>query len=226
MSHQLLQSSTERNTRAVWVGRALFLVSLCIVAVILGVLAYTTLTHSEVIVAEKHFQSIASHAVLSAARIVKRKLGGTSSLAQVVSKAKPDWKDWPFVVVDGLEDIAVELISASGGRQMGFAPLVHPQDLVAFEDFAYLYYNTTRFPEPYPPGTGQSSFGRGIYGEDPTLNTTDNRYHNNRVERTYASPHTVFTPISSFIRNSNVGEVWRGELCLVCTARGRFYYRR
>lgn len=77
---------------------------------------------------------------------------------------------------------------ASDGRGMGFGPLVQPEDLLAFEDFAYTYFNSTRQPEPFPPGTGESSLGKGIWGRND-----EGIFHDNTVERNYETELRLFS---------------------------------
>ena len=70
-----------------------------------------------------------------------------------------------------------------------------PDQLSDFEDFAYDFYNTSRIPEPFPNGTATSSFGKGVWGVNPKLNTTDNRYHETDGSTYYNSPNKLFAPI-------------------------------
>ena len=183
-----------KTSRAVLAGRVLFLSFLTAVAAVLGFLAHFFLSNSETELAETHFNAIADRALSSAKEITRRKTLGTVSLASVVANRNPNATDWPFVVVNGYEDMSTNLIETSSGREMGFCPLVTPDQLSAFETFAYDYYQNSRKP-PFPNGTATSSFGEGIWGVDPELDTKDKRYHESDGTTSYDSPNKIFAPI-------------------------------
>jgi hypothetical protein len=74
---------------------------------------------------------------------------------------------------------------------MGLCPLVTPDQLSKFEDFAYDEVIEPKFPN----GTAVSSFGKGVYAIDPSLNTIDNRYHeSDGTTLYYDSPNKIFAP--------------------------------
>lgn len=169
--------------------------TLSVVAVLLGVLFCRLLVQSEVKLAEEQFLSIASRGTLAASRIVERKLRGTSVLSSVIANAHPDPDEWPFVTLTGFEETTRALLESTDGHGMGLIPFVEPNLLADFEDFAYNFFSTTRTPEPFPINTGTSSFGRGIWGVDDELDSSDRRYHDNTVERDYDSPNDFFAPV-------------------------------
>lgn len=70
---------------------------------------------------------------------------------------------------------------------MAFLPIVVPEQLSQFEEFAY-----NSFPAE---NTAVSSFGRGVFGIDDSLNTTDNRYHESDGTTPWNSPFAVFFPM-------------------------------
>jgi hypothetical protein len=131
------------------------------------------LTESETKLAKEQFGSIADRALDAARAILLRKREGTITLASIASYQFPDAATWPLVAINGFEAIAANVIRTSNGRSMGLCPLVTSDKLSEFEAFAY-----SRVIEPkFPNGTGVSSFGKGVFTSDPSLNTTDNRYH-------------------------------------------------
>lgn len=176
-------------------GRILLFLALCTVAGVLGYFTYYKLTESEFEIAEQMFASIASRSTQSAIETVERKRLGTVSMATLASYANPTADAWPFVVIQGYEDISTNLIATSSASGMLFAPLIEPTDLQEFEDFAYTHYNTSRLPEPFPEGTAESSFGKGVWGVDPTINSADHRYHETDGNTSYNSPHKIFAPV-------------------------------
>jgi len=181
-------------SRAVWVGRTLFLLCLVSVATALGACAWYVLTGTENKLAEQQFESYAKRALLAARGSARRKRLGTISMASIVAQMSPDADVWPFITIPGFETIATNVIDTSDGRDMGLAPLVTPEQLADFENFIYDFYENKRNP-PFPNGTAISSFGKGVWGVDPSLGTTDNRYHETDGTTDYGSPHKIFAPV-------------------------------
>jgi hypothetical protein len=157
----------------VWTSRVLFLSCLLGVAGILGYTVHHVLTDSEAKLAEEHFESIADRALDAAHAILLRKREGAITLASIASYQFPDAATWPLVNINGFEAIAANVIRTSNGRSMGLCPLVTSDKLSEFEEFAYSQVIEPKFPN----GTGVSSFGKGVFTLDPSVNTTDNRYH-------------------------------------------------
>jgi len=191
-SASAVQQKISNNCRIsnVWAGRILFLTCLAAVAAALGFTTHHVLTDAEKDLAVWQFESIADRALDTARGITLRKRLGTVSMATITSFNFPDVQDWPNVWIDGFEDIATQLIATSNGREMGFCPLVLPDQLASFESFAYTSYDSV-----FPDGAGTSSFGKGVYGVDPALGTSDNRYRETDGSTTYQSPNKVFAPI-------------------------------
>jgi hypothetical protein len=191
------EGSTKKSSHccgisAVVIVRVAFVGCLMAVAGILGYSAYAFLTRAETELAETQFDSIADRALDTAQEITLRKRLGTVTMASIASYANPDAEAWPNVVISGYKDIATNIIATSSGRELGFCPLVKPGDEQdAFEEFAYEH-----FEEAFPgTNTGVSSFGEGIYGIDPSLNTADNRYHDTDGTTSYGSPNNITAPI-------------------------------
>jgi hypothetical protein len=182
--------NANRNSNRILGCRVLFLAFLCGVAALLGHAAHTVLTKSERDLSETHFESIADRALDTALEILLRKRLGTLSMASIASYQFPDAESWPFVIINGYEAISSSLIETSSGREMGFCPFVTPEQLPLFEEFAYEYYE-----EQFPLGAAESSFGNGVYGIDPALNTTDNHYRETDGSTPYDSPNKIFVPV-------------------------------
>jgi hypothetical protein len=189
MSFSCIKASSCISNRIV-ACRVLFLAFLCGAAALLGYAAHMFLTNSEKDLAETQFESIADRALDTALEITLRKLLGTVSMASIASYQFPDAESWPFVKINGYEAISSNVIETSSGREMGFCPFVTPEQLPSFEEFAYEYYG-----EKFPPGAAVSSFGKGVFGIDPALNTTDNRYHETDGSTYYDSRNNIFAPI-------------------------------
>jgi hypothetical protein len=160
-------------------ARILFILCLALVAVGLGYGAHKFLSQSEAELAASQFYSIAERALAAAQAMTLRKRMGAVSLASIFANIHPNAAEWPNVALDGFNEVALDIIATSNGRGMAFMPIVYPEKLQAFEDFAYEYYETKERPPFEDPEVSipHSSFGRGVYGKDESLNTSDNRYH-------------------------------------------------
>lgn len=188
-------SSASRTVRAVWAGRILFVLCLSTVAAGLGVSAYYFLSGSETALAETQFTSIADRALSEAVKIASQRRWAASTMAAVATEQNPNADDWPFVYVLGFERIVQNLLMASSGKDIGFVPFVTPEQQEAYEAFAYDYYENSRLPEPFPNGTGQSSFGKGIWAINKTNGSPDGRYHDTNATTNYGSPNKIFSPV-------------------------------
>ena len=187
-----------RTSVAVLAGRIAFLVTLISLTASFGYLSYRLLSESENELTEVQFKSIADRAVHCALDNTLRKRLGVVSIASVVAGSNPDPANWPSnVSVTNFENIARNVIDTSRGCYLGFAPLVRPSEVAEFEDHAYRYYEDLRLPEPFPNGTGHSSFGKGIFSVDESLNNTDMRYHDTNDEggAAWNSPNRILAPM-------------------------------
>ena len=147
-------------------------------AVALGTAAYFILDNAEYNLATTEFYSSSERAMAKAQEITLRKRLGTVTMSSIAHNIHPDADAWPFVTIRGYEETAQNLIATSSGREMGFCPLVLPEQLTAFEDFAYNYYYHDRQPEPFPNTTAQSEeFGRGVWGMTVDSEGNKMRYH-------------------------------------------------
>ena len=183
------------TSRAVWLGRALFILCLSAVAVGLGVGTHRLLTDAETDLANQQFASIAERALKGALDIANRKLNAATALSTTIGHMHPNASDWPFVTVPGFEQISQEMLDISSGGDMGFFPLVSPEQRVAFEAFAYDFYETVG----YPSGAGKSVFGRGMYRFDFTPGVAqDGRIRDFGNGTTWGSPYDVMIPIFQY----------------------------
>lgn len=190
------RTCTRSNKKAVWAGRIAFLLCLVLVAAILGVLTERVLTGAETSLAESQFESTCERVLKEAYEITIRKRMGTIAMASVVAEMQPNADDWPFITIPGYETMAMNIINASSGQALGLAPLVRPDQIEEFETFIYDFFENKRRP-PFVNDTAvRSSFGKGIWGVNPTLNTTDLRYRITNASTTYGSRYDVITPIS------------------------------
>jgi hypothetical protein len=189
-----------RLSHKIFVGRVIFLSCLCATAALLWYLAHRFHTESEKDLAETHFESIAVRALDAAVGITLRKRMGTASMASIAAYQFPNAEAWPYVKIDGYETISSSLIETSSGREistgregrdMAFSPLVTPEQLSSFEEFAYDYYE-----ERFPGGTaGLSPFGKGVAANPPNTGKGDIRFRETDGSTYYNSPNKIFAPI-------------------------------
>jgi hypothetical protein len=178
------------------IGRWVFLSVLLATAAAFGTFAYYTLERRETASAETHFKSICEKLLAEAVAIMERKRLGTLTMASVVAHMNPKASQWPFVTVPGFEVIASNVIATSFGLEMGVAPIVTPNQLEEFESFIYDYFENKQ-RSPLSNGTVTSSFGTGVWGFDPTLNTTDQRYRITNGSKIHGSKNNIIVPLIS-----------------------------
>ena len=181
-----VRQSRKRN-KAIRVGRLVFVAFLGVVAAVLGYLAYFILTSAEENLAESQFESIAERALIAAQQILERKEFGAKSMASIAGNTFPDTQQWPNVAIPGFEDISKNILLTAKAREMAFAPMIKPEQLESFEQFAFGY-----FEQRFHQGIGDDEW-LGVWGVNQSLN----RYHvtNATTGTDYASDHEVFTPI-------------------------------
>jgi hypothetical protein len=96
----------------------------------------------------------------------------------------------------GFEVIAATVIATAEAKTMGLCPLVRPEELAEFEDFAY---NTafTEINRNYPNDTGLRDFNddgvltRGVHGFDQNLEI----YRETDAHTVWNSTYDILTPI-------------------------------
>jgi hypothetical protein len=77
-------------------------------------------------------------------------------------------------------------------RNIGIVPLLYPSDNVqGFEAYAYNFFADTNY---YPPKTGESNFGKGIFAKY----SNGTRYHDKTGTTTF-SPFQILTPVFEII---------------------------
>lgn len=200
-------------------GRLVFILCLVAVSAGLGIAAFFVQSTGEAQLARHQFSGAAERALHAAKDITLRKRNGTVTLASIYANAFPfaggggdDGNDgsgeWPFVALPGMKVIANNIITATNGRGLAFIPIVKPEEVDAFERFAYGYYASDDRPPYEDPSetVGISSFGRGVYSIDMTLkNASDYHYHDATGYTKWGSPYRVLTPMLQ-IQNPALGE--------------------
>ena len=181
--------------KAIWRTRILFVVCLSCVAVVLGFTANHFLTNAEDDLANSQFESSADRALNEALVITRQKRWSAVTMSSIAAQVLPDAGAFPFVTIPGFEKLTYNLLKTSSNEDMGFVPFVRPDELAEWEDFIYNYYDTSTDPV-FPNGTGVSSFGKGVWATNPSLDAPDKRYHDKGTKTPYGSPYDILAPIT------------------------------
>ena len=207
------------RSKAVWAIRIIFLLFLFVLAAALGFLAHHIIRRSEDGLGEQQYEALTARALDLGQVLAVRRRVVVKSMAQIAASAFPDSSAWPNVAIPAFQTFAEDMISTSDNMEIGFYPMVHPQDVepgdpneqASFEEFAYDYFYNKRSP-PFPNDTAVHNFGRGIWkvqdvkGLTPKLRVRDTTGETQRWE----SPNKVLFPE---IQHSNDGP--RGRLFLL-----------
>lgn len=151
---------------------------------------------TEETLAATHYASVTAGALNNVQSLAENKLvHGSQIMAKHVGWAYPNAdQDWPFVWVPSYWDIMEEVLPTSVWSGLNLAPIVMPEQVAPFEEFAYDKIAET-FGENSTMGA-TSHFGKGIWVKDEKrVHTIDNRYHDTTGEPIYAgSPYTYLAP--------------------------------
>ena len=217
------------NSRAVWIGRALFILCLLGTAAALGAASHYFLSESESDLANKQFVSIAERALVEAHAIAYQARQTATAMATTVGTGLPNADAWPLVFFDGFEGIATDMLNVAGSLTLGLAPFVTQEQLEAFEIYTY-ENNFGRFDE----GTGMSSFGKGIWKPGIETGAPDNRVHDTVINR-WGSPYNIYAPVIHMQDESSNGLMFnvhfdqlRGsavDRVIACTEQGKQFER-
>jgi len=191
-SNKSRDAATARS-KTVKVGRGVLVIFLMIVAAVLGATSYHLLSQAETNLITEQFTSMTERALDVTKSLATNKLQhGTMVMTQVAAFAFPDASSWPFVWVDGYWKIVDNVVPTSCYTGIHLAPIVDPSQAAEFEEFAYNQFETT-FPE-HPEMGQRSEFGKGIWVQDGSIDTPDNRFHDTTGKSIHGSPYDLLTP--------------------------------
>lgn len=186
------EAATARS-KSVLMGRGVFLFFLALVAIALGFLAWYFLDKAEQHLVEEQYYSMMARALEVTRSLATNKLQhGTMVMTQVAAFAAPNASAWPFIWIDGYWKIVENVLPTSCYTGIHLAPLVMPEQAAAFEEFAY-----AKFAETFGNDTdlgARSHFGEGIWVQDASIDTPDNRWHDTTGESIHGSPHKILAP--------------------------------
>lgn len=158
-------SNKTKAHRNIGVGRIVLVVVLLGSAAGLGFAAYTLMEYAESSLAKDRFHSISQRAEANAEWVLQEKKQAADALAKMMGSVNPYASEWPNVYMEGYQDIASSLKLITSGS-LSFCPIVQGfgQESDEQQKFEEFYYNLYENEWGYPNGTGQSSFGKGIFG--------------------------------------------------------------
>ena len=160
-------------------GRVVFLFSLAAMAGAFGYLVHYLLTQGETVLSTEQFEAIAERALDTALEIASRQRLGLVTLASIAEQTFPNASTWPFVDFKGFEVVSNNIIltsSGPGGQDLGFLPIVTPEELDEFNTFGASLYPDA----PFDRVTG--------------LDETFTRYNETDGTTYWDSPYRIFTP--------------------------------
>ena len=188
----------------VWQGRIVFVLTLFAVALVFGLLAFFMWRNEERKLAERQFESIVERALLSAKAFFLRRRQVVVSVASLAEELHPNASQgWPFVTIPGFPTVARNIMETSSPTgSLSFLPLVLPEQLTEFEDFAYDYYER----DGYPNGTAIDNtpnfpirpFGRGVSSASLYPNGTFYFTRETQGRTAFNSSHRVLTPVLQY----------------------------
>jgi len=188
-------SQIEEHAKGVYLGKWTFVFFLMVVAAFLGAMSYYLLARAQQNLWEEQYISMTARAIETIQLVAaSRLLYGPRIMAEVAAHTFPNAEDWPFVWIDGYWDIVHNVIPTSLGTGMNLAPIVDPAvtDVAEFEDFVY-----GKFAEVFPdnPDMGaRSHFGKGIWIQDASIETVDNRLHDTTGVSIHGSERVFMAP--------------------------------
>ena len=154
------KNKTNRNIR---VGRFFLVVAVLVSGVFVAVGSYFLMLTAEKRLAKNRFLSIVQRAEANANWVITQKKQASDSLARMFGLSNPDAAEWPFVYMEGYQDIASTLKLITKGS-LSFCPIVigfgEESQQKEFEEYYYNLYEEW----DYPNGTAVHSFGKGIFG--------------------------------------------------------------
>lgn len=181
------------RSKSVLMGRGVFVVILVIVAIVLACVGYLGLRRSEVKLYERQWDSMMSRALEVTRSLATNKLQhGTMVMSQIAAFEWPNAESWPYVWIDGYWKIVENILPTSIYTGIHLAPLVQPDQGEEFEQYAYGMFKET-FGNDTTMGA-YSDFGEGIWVQDASIDTIDNRYHDTTGVSIHGSPYEILVP--------------------------------
>ena len=195
-------SPVAKVERILCTGRTLFVACLLSTAVVIGWVAHYFLNASERDLARVHWEGIADRALSAALARLAQKRWDAVAFGSIIAETRPNATEWPNVCVPGFERIAQDFSRKSSSTVFNFAPLVLPDELLAWEDFAYQYLHVDRKPVPFASDAGVSAAGKGVWAYNRTHGELEPYLDRGGLEHLeWKSHYDVMFPVFASNRN-------------------------
>jgi signal transduction histidine kinase len=180
---------TARQRRSWLLCPSIYVAVTVVITGIAGAFAYLGSYNSQTANFEKDYATLSQAAVVLLQKSLERRFESAKAVASVLENVFWNADSWPFVYLYGYDEIAHNI---QPSVVLNSAPLVSPDQVKRFEEFAYSWYARS-----YPhKSVAQSDFGKGIFalGNQSTCFTCD-RYHDTTGAVNYDSPYRILAPI-------------------------------
>jgi hypothetical protein len=181
--------------------RMLLALSLVITGVAGGMLSYYFLRQKETIKFKTEFDAFVYEVFTSVDEGLQSKLTTLEHVSTMLAYQCPHTEHWPncSAPLKFFQDLTATLLDVSASRAIDYNPIVRLHEKDGFEAFAYDLFER----EGFPPGTGISSFGKGIFAlyEDGTRHPDDGR--------TNFSDYDLFIPV---FQPADIARNWQGVM--------------
>ena len=117
--HTAENKTTTRTQKSILLTKAMFFTFLIVVAAVAGGLIYSLIQRTEREFAITQFTDLSRRALKDCSGIVKRKQLSMDSMAVIMGQEFNNASQWPFVVVNGYEEIVDKLARAGSHDNMG-----------------------------------------------------------------------------------------------------------
>lgn len=153
-------SKSAAMARSIFILKVLVTVSLVITAFICGVGSYYIIQTILVQRQRSEFTAVAQQFHENLFVSVVKIENSLNSIADFVGMYCPERSQWPLCPLpsSSYNEITTPLVKMANGRAIGFAPIIKPSEIPAFENMTYGLYESEGYTE-----VGHSSFGKGIY---------------------------------------------------------------
>lgn len=172
-----------------------------VVAIACGLFSYYSLSAAENKNYREQLDYIATAALERLSLELSSQSANSAIVAEILSSTYPNETEWPFVYMSNFGTIADRILETSVSTEpgIGYFPIVQLEQSSQFESWvAEKYKNDPLIPE----GTGNNSFGFGIFGLDWTSDAPDFRFHD--VSGTTQDFNTSFNVLLPGLLYSNV----------------------
>lgn len=190
--YKVTNESIQENHSRITYLRLIVLFCLASIAGGGGYFIYYLLNQTENEICTLQYNSVADLIQASIISNFESKVNTGQEIAKAFGVGCSNTNYWPNCPYDISVFEFVSNAKFSGARVSGFGPFVEPHQIQSYENFTTNLFETD---SRYPPSTGISSFGRGIYALNKSLTNSDKRYHDKTGKTSYGSKYDTAVPV-------------------------------